>query len=87
MEGWIIDKGVAKKMNAANFLQNQTILDGKSPDGALRMREMILMIMPKEMAAERRAYYQDKSTAAKDDAQKRYNEAMDGRGYGSIKYK
>ena len=87
MEGWIHDKEVAKKMEAANFLQNQTILDGSSPDGNLRMREMVLMRMPVEMAKERTLYYQEKSVAAKEDAQARYDEAMEGRGYGKIKYK
>lgn len=88
-EGWIIDKEVHKKMEAANFVLDATLQDGNagSPDNTLQMREMILMRIPNEKAKERTEYYQEKSTAAKVDAQKRYEDAMDGRGYGKVKFR
>ena len=86
-EGWEIDKDVSKKMMKENYLQESTALDGKSPDGALRMREMTLMRMTKETAEKRREYYRDKSVAAKNDAQANYEDQMEGRGYGKVKYK
>ena len=87
MEGWEMDTEVMKKMKAANYLQDRTMQDGESSGTNLTMREMVLMRMPKNVAAERQDYYQEKSVSAKRDAQRKYEEAMDGRGYGSVRFK
>lgn len=88
-EGWIIDKELSKKMTT---LANKTIVDGTPLDGTMQLRELIVMKMPKEMAAERAIYYARKSSKSMEDAKKKFETEARGIGgeyteghYGSIK--
>ncbi len=55
-EGWEIDKILSKKLNELYGL-NRTLEDGSPMDSTVKMRELIVMRIPKEMAEERNEYY------------------------------
>lgn len=55
-EGWEVDKIMSKKLNELYGL-NRTIEDGSPIDSTVKMRELIVMRIPKEVAHERNEYY------------------------------
>ena len=55
-EGWEYDYELGKKLTQ-QFGQTRTIQDGTPIDTAYRIRELIVMRMPKEMAKARNDYY------------------------------
>lgn len=55
-EGWEIDRELGRKLNEIQGL-NTTINDGSPIDSTVRLRELIVMRIPREMAEERNAYY------------------------------
>jgi hypothetical protein len=59
-EGWEVDKEILKKMEKEGLIP-KTIQDGEQQDGVMRIREMVVMRMPKELAQSRREYYNSKT--------------------------
>jgi len=55
-EGWEYDYELGKKLTR-QFGETRTIQDGTPIDSAYRIRELIVMRMPKEMAKERNDFY------------------------------
>jgi hypothetical protein len=56
-EGWEIDRILSAKINDLYGGLARTIEDGSPMDSTVRMRELIVMRMPKEMAEARNEYY------------------------------
>jgi len=60
-EGWEYDMELTEKLKARNLAPLRSLSDGTPIDSAYRVRELIVMRMPKETAAERNKYYLDKT--------------------------
>jgi len=60
-EGWEYDKQLSEKLKASGLAPIRSLDDGTPLDSAYRIRELIVMRMPKEMAAQRNKYYQDRA--------------------------
>lgn len=60
-EGWEYDMELSEKLKARGLAPLRSLSDGTPIDSAYRVRELIVMRMPKEMAAARNKYYQDKT--------------------------
>lgn len=87
-EGWEYDHELSKKLTE-HYGSIRTIRDGTPTDGVYRMREMILMRIPKELAESRNQYYADRGNRAFQNAKAILQDdvrRLDGRGgvYGNI---
>jgi hypothetical protein len=61
-EGWEYDMELTEKLKRRGTLANiRSLEDGTPLDTRYRIRELVVMRMPKEMAAQRNKYYLDKS--------------------------
>lgn len=61
-EGWEYDRQLTKKLAERNLLGvTRSVNDGTPLDSLYRVRELIVMRMPKEMAEARNKYYHDRS--------------------------
>jgi hypothetical protein len=84
-EGWEFKKISKEKME--KLMGVPTLEDGKALDGIVRVREMVLMYMPEEMALARAEYYRSRGeTATKSKQQELDNEVrkLGGKTYGGI---
>jgi hypothetical protein len=64
-EGWEYDMELSVKLKQRGLAPLRGIEDGTPLDSSYRIRELIVMRMPKEMAASRNKYYLDKGTIDK----------------------
>lgn len=60
-EGWEYDKELSAKLKERGLASIRSLEDGTPLDSHYRIRELIVMRMPKEMAESRNKYYQDKT--------------------------
>ena len=81
-EGWEVDKELSRKLTA---IATRTINDGSPLDGTAQVAELVVMRMPKEMAASRSEYYAKRSEMAINDAQEDLKRKTEGRVYGGVK--
>lgn len=61
-EGWEYDKELSAKLKERGLASIRSLEDGNPLDSHYRIRELIVMRMPKEMAESRKKYYLDKTT-------------------------
>lgn len=80
-EGWEIDKELSRKMTQAR----PTLEDGKNLDGTTRIRELVVMRMPKELAESRNKYFQDKTDNAMKNSAQELKAELGDKEYGEIK--
>lgn len=81
-EGWEIDKELSRKLTA---IATRTVNDGTPLDGTAQIRELVVMKMPKEMAASRNEYYAKRSEMATKEAQEDLKRKTGGQAYGEIR--
>lgn len=63
-EGWIVDKEVVPAMERDGVLPIMpTLNDGKRLDSTFKMRELIVMRIPQELADSRKKYYADRTNS------------------------
>jgi len=76
-EGWVIDKELGEKLSRLHGL-NTSLQDGSPLDSTVRLRELIVMKMPKDMADSRNQYYQNRASLSSRDVKNRmHRETMD----------
>lgn len=76
-ERWEIDKEVSGKLRKARLLPPQTIKDGSQVDETYRIREMVLMHIPKPIAKERAEFYQRQNNMNTHQTKSEYAKAPD----------
>lgn len=81
-EGWEVDKELSRKLTA---IATRTLNDGSPLDGTAQIAELIVMRMPKEMAASRNEYYAKRSEMATKEAQEDLKRRTGGQAYGEIR--
>lgn len=81
-EGWEVDKELSRKLTA---IATKTLNDGSPLDGTAQIAELIVMRMPKEMAASRNEYYAKRSEMATKEAQEDLKRRTGGQAYGEIR--
>lgn len=81
-EGWEIDKELSRKLTA---IATRTVNDGTPLDGTAQIRELVVMKIPKEMAASRNEYYAKRSEMATKEAQEDLKRKTGGQAYGEIR--
>lgn len=80
-EGWEVDKELTTKFND----HHKTLQDGTNMDTTFRVREMIVMRMPVEIAKQRNKYYSKRSSRKIKDETKALQNVVGDDGYGKIK--
>jgi hypothetical protein len=60
-EGWEYDRELSEKLKAYGLAQTRGLQDGTPLDSTYRIRELVVMRMPKEMAEKRNEYYLEKT--------------------------
>lgn len=70
-EGWEYDTELTAKLKKRGLATIRTIEDGTPLDSHYRIRELVVMRMPVEMAAQRNKYYQDKANIDTDEMRER----------------
>lgn len=63
-EGWEFDHKLAQKLNEMYYGGQKTLRDGTPIGSTHKVRELIVMRMPKEMADSRNKFYADKANRA-----------------------
>jgi hypothetical protein len=63
-EGWEYDDELAKKLADLGLMPRRGLNDGTPIDSYYRIRELIVMRIPKEMAESRNKFYTDKANRA-----------------------
>lgn len=81
-EGWEVDKELSRRLTA---IATRTVNDGTPLDGTAQIRELVVMKMPKEMAASRNEYYAKRSEMATKEAQEDLKRKTGGQAYGEIR--
>lgn len=81
-EGWEVDKELSRKLTA---IATRTLNDGSPLDGTAQIAELIVMRMPREMAASRNEYYAKRSEMATKEAQEDLKRRTGGQAYGEIR--
>jgi hypothetical protein len=84
-EGWEIDKKLTKRLNEGDM--TSTIEDGRSIDGTMGIRELVVMRIPRELAEARNEFYQSRSetsTQDKDGELRGTIKGIGGETYGNI---
>lgn len=77
-EGWEVDMSLTKKMEP-----DVTIEEGKSIEGAMQVREMIVMRLPVEKAKARNQFYVERSENAVAEQERQFDKKVNG-AYGDI---
>lgn len=79
-EGWEFDTELTKKLTDLP----KTLQDGSNLDSTFQVRGLVVMKMPKELAAERSKYYGDRSKRKIKELSQVYGGETEGAGYGRI---
>jgi hypothetical protein len=77
-EGWEYDKDLVRKMTDRGLMPPRAIGDGTPVDGIYRIREMIVMRIPKEMAESRNKFYLERGNRGLRDAQQTMRNELSG---------
>ena len=59
-EGWEFDSSLAKRLSEYHGLRGKTLADGTPLDSTYKVRELIVMRIPREKAESRNKYYSDR---------------------------
>lgn len=79
-EGWEIDTTLTKKL--ANL--PKTLQDGSNLDSTFQVRELIVMRIPKELAAARNKFYSERGEGALKKEKDKFKDVAGEHGYGKI---
>jgi hypothetical protein len=87
-EGWEVDREISKKRGSSFSANSQTereFKDNTQPEGSVtKLRELILMRMPRSLAEQRNKFYRDKATQKVTQTKHQLNSGLQGGVYGNV---